>query len=170
MPRNHFQSHYERPEDDVEAILQFLQDLKFQLEDFVEKYEVIVPQRTVFYEDFKNAWQEVKLNFQNMDDYLHNSEDVLTRLKKEGLTGNQLTLKLNVYYFAVNKIRKAEENYHRNRTYRPQRRYRLRRFWGWALELADIILGSLGDAGIPFVGAISEFKDVTEKVTKEPKR
>jgi len=170
LGRDNFQINYERPEDDVKAIIKFLHDLQSQLEEFIEKYEIINPQRNEFYEDFSKAWKDVKLNFPKVEKYLKSSNDVRNRLEDEGLTGNQLTLKLNVYYFAVNKIKKAEDDYYTERSYRPQRRSRLRRFWGWALEVADIILGSLGDAGVPFVGAISEFKDVTEKVTKEPKR
>ena len=75
-----------------------------------------------------------------------------------------------MYYFAVNKIKRAEDDYETARTYRPQKRYRLKKFWVWALELADIILDSLGAVGVPGVGAISEFKEVAEKATKEPHR
>jgi len=170
MGRNDYNPYIGLPKDDVKAIIQFLDDLESLLDEFVEKYEKIIPRRSEFHNDFHDAWGDVKENFPISIKYLKRNENVKGKLEDEGLTGNQLKLKLSMFYFAANKIKKAEDNLETNRRNFPQRRYRWKRFWGWALELADIILGSLSAVGVPGVGAISEFKEVAEKATKEPHR
>jgi len=170
MGRNDYNPYIGLPKDDIKAIIQFLNDLESLLDEFIEKYEKIIPRRSKFYNDFNNAWNDTRENFPISIKYLKINEDVKGELQKEGLTGNQLKLKLSMFYFAANKIKRAEQEYETETNYKPQKKYRLKRFWGWALELADIILGSLGAVGIPGVGAISEFKEVAEKATKEPHR
>lgn len=169
MPLDDFGRNYENEKNDIKRILDFLYALKIQLNYFFENYEILMrnyPESKIY---FIKAWDEVKPNFEKIESNLHR-DDINIRLSKVGLTGAQLTLKLHVYYLTLNKIKNAEMDY-RRRTFRGRARTggRWRKYFGWALEHGDTILGSLGEAGVPGVGVISEFKQVAEKLSKQTK-
>jgi len=156
--------------DDIRRIIEFLEDIWKQLDEFIQKLEMIIPKNPNMYGYFQLAWEDVQPHFDKMEYYLEHSKTVKRKLDKVGLTGNQLTLKLEVYYYARNKAISAESEFIHSDSLLEKNRSWWKKLLGWTFENGDTILGSLGEAGIPGVGAFTEIKEVAEKMIKEPKR
>lgn len=160
--------------DDIDKIKDFLADLKKDLQDYVDRYDFLVPMHPEMKIYFVNAWDEVKTKF-SLIDLAWNKPEVISLLKQFGLTGNQLDLKLRLIENARTEYEILTENhsYLSQRFQEEQNSDRKNALWKLLnkirqfiieskrsiLNKDDIPLSSLISA-IPLFGdPIAEFKD-----------
>lgn len=89
--------------DDLDKIKKFLDNLKDDLQDYVEKYNLLVPDHPEMESYFIKAWDEVKPTFDHFNIIINlniQQDNLLNLLKSNGLTGNQLDLKLSLIHYA----------------------------------------------------------------------
>jgi|SRR6185312_287303 len=158
---------------DLDRIKDFLVDLKTDLQDYVDKYDFLVPFQPDMKFYFVNAWDEVKITFDQQ--IMRDDEKLLFRLQETGLTGKQFDLKLRLiektrieYYVIVNEysslVRAYQQEQNNDRKSALEKLLKILRQMAIGAKKAllisnDIPLSSLIQA-IPLFGdSIAEFKD-----------
>ncbi len=154
-------------DEDLEKIINFIRDTEKDFEHFISRYHDIVPEHSGLFDTFNLAWRDVKPRFYELVIYLE-KEKPLGKLAAVGLTGNQLNLKLRVLDSVRIESKKAEREFDAvPSSEKPQKRSIWRRAWGWFLDQANNILGSLASAEVPFADLISEFKGGMESLLQQ---
>ena len=167
---------------DLNTIINFLDDLESLLNSFVKNFRALCPYFLKQQEFFIVSWKDTKTSFQNLKNYLLNDSPI-DALQKVALRGSPLQMKVKLYYTAryeiditystlrqILELEQKEED--------PERQSALTRFanmlirhsrsiFVWAFKNADVILGSIGSAGLPFVDVIEEFKDSAKNTLEQ---
>lgn len=160
--------------DDIESLIEFLKWVKSDFEEIINRYVVLVPEHQTYINQLLEGLPEILEQIQESQKWLRNKRPI-DELKKHGLIGYQLTLKLEMVEIA------RIQNQHATTTHnmiwdahqpnektvdvgildriRSPFRSLERRLKINLLTVFCTILGSLSDI-VPGLGAINEFKDV----------
>lgn len=159
--------------DDIGLLIEFLNWVKSDFDEIIDRYMVIVPEHQTYYNQLMEGFPEISKQIQESQDLLR-SERPVNKLKKHGLVGYQLQLKLDMVRIARIQNQHATTSHdiiwdtHANQKtvdvgisdrIRSPFRSLERRLKINLLTVFCTILGSLSDI-IPGIGAINEFKDV----------
>ena len=142
--------------NDLEALKEFLDDLRKLLKDVVDKPRPLIPGR--HHEALKEAWGSIELKFENVK--MEINTNLWSTLMDHGLTGVELDFKLKVFQHARDDLLDyglAKDGDPKDPAYWPPFAWLFRR----ALKGANVILGSLAKI-IPVAEPIREFKEAIE--------
>ena len=160
---------------EINRLVTFIKELKSDLEDFIENYDALIPHYPEFKESFVAAWEEVSNDFEFIIEYLMKLES-LEELSRNGLTGKQLDLKLQLITTARAEVNAAQHVFYRvkNETENEKNEPLRKRIWNKIknkaaavyragkkilLQYDDTLLGSLVET-MPVIGhSIVEIKD-----------
>lgn len=154
--------------DDVDLLIDMMYKIRDILALFIENYDDMVQEYPKFKEEFGKSWPEINSNFFAVINYLQKRDnDQIVRLEKEGLTGDQLKLKFLLLQSAYDESKEKFLEFKKSTIEnKPKKLSRFRRVVNFFFKHGNSILGSMADAGVPFVGVIGEFKDAAETITE----
>ena len=89
---------------DLQKLREFFEHLVEDIDYFIKNFSIIINKRDKFKEYFTNAWSEIDNNYKIMSEINEKNE---LQFINNGLTGNQFSLKLQMYYY----YRKKYTNY-----------------------------------------------------------
>lgn len=148
----------------IQLLTAFLDNLEKELKRDVELIDLVQD-----YPDLKNLLGEVlrvaEERFKLCRYHLNEKKPYLV-LQEHGLTGVELRLKLGVVVIADKEIEQAWNEMQNSSGPPPGITSRVKNWIKRKLEVSDIIMGSLAEAGIPGAGALEEIKTVIEKIIK----
>ncbi|MEX0598374.1 MAG: hypothetical protein WD512_17940 [Candidatus Paceibacterota bacterium] len=161
----------EKEINDIKKLIEFLQDLKFVLTTFVDRYEEYLPGENKLKNYFVDARPFFTLRFEQMINFLE-KEKPITSLQREGLSGPELALKLAAINVTYQEVRYAQQEYEetkrtetdQNNSKSTEKGMHILDTIKHYLGLSNEVLDSLGKAGVPGSGGGKELKGITEKV------